>query len=267
MISSFGSSSSGADWTSSTNATTWANAMDSASAINITNWYSTSATGSASTINMTSWSSTSANGWVSLTNSSPLTNAEAKIRSFAKLPSGWHYGSGQPATLAMIAIALKWLRDLALLGFHESEAFPGEAGEIMITAYLGDHCIELTFELDGTVTIAHQHKGEDLFYEPEISPSRASSEVQKIVAKVEQEKWHMFAWSTLNTIITAKANSVTSPSRSQAMEQARLYLTNPAGFLPVEASVPTLSDSIRGRAGTLQYSGALNSPKLVSHAA
>jgi hypothetical protein len=193
------------------------NAMGPASTINMTSGSSTSATGSGSTINVAGWSSTNETGWVSLTNttswtfattlhSSSLTSTEAKIRSFAKLPPGWHYGSGQPATFAMIAIALEWLHALAPLGFYESDAFPGEAGQIMITAYRGDHCIELTFELDRTVTIAHQHKGEDLLYEPEISPSRASTEVQKLVARIEQEECHMFAWSTQSTTITAQAN-------------------------------------------------------------
>jgi hypothetical protein len=65
----------------------------------------------------------------------PMTTPD-KIRSYAHLPKGWHYGSGDRLESQIIELAIaaeKMLRDM---GFPETDCFPGVGGEIKVTSYL-----------------------------------------------------------------------------------------------------------------------------------
>ena len=73
-----------------------------------------------------------------------------KIDSFCKLPKGWHYGEGVPASKKRIEKAHK-INDF----FHSygvnTDAFPGIEGEIQVTAYLDEYYWEVTIERDNSI--------------------------------------------------------------------------------------------------------------------
>src|SRR5437870_2555161 len=73
---------------------------------------------------------------------------ETKIETFSKLPAGWHYGEGVAPSRRAINAATAWNRILRALGFQHTDAFSGIAGEILVTAYHGDHQIEVVVEPD-----------------------------------------------------------------------------------------------------------------------
>jgi hypothetical protein len=58
-----------------------------------------------------------------------------KIEGFARLPEGWHYGSGSPATARVIDLALRTEAMLRNAGYPKTDAFPGVSGEIVVTGY------------------------------------------------------------------------------------------------------------------------------------
>jgi hypothetical protein len=80
----------------------------------------------------------------------------AKIKSFRELEPGWHYHEGGPPSAATVARAIYLHRLMRLLGFAETDAFPGTEGEILLAAYLGDHCVEILVETEGKVSITHE---------------------------------------------------------------------------------------------------------------
>lgn len=79
-----------------------------------------------------------------------------KIRSFAQLSEGWHYGEGVPVNPNSGEKAERFLLTAEAWGIEEANAFPGIDGEVELTFYLGDKTFAFLFELDGTVSITEE---------------------------------------------------------------------------------------------------------------
>jgi hypothetical protein len=79
-----------------------------------------------------------------------------KIRGFADLAEGWHYGEGGPISTRAVDAALGLHAAALRLGFTETNAFPGLNGEIEITLYTGPHYIEFIIERDCSVSVARE---------------------------------------------------------------------------------------------------------------
>ncbi len=79
-----------------------------------------------------------------------------KIRAFGSLSEGWHYGRGNASSENIIEECLRIHSRMIGVGFHETDAFPGIDGEVLLTAYHEYHYIDILVELDGCVTITHE---------------------------------------------------------------------------------------------------------------
>jgi len=73
-----------------------------------------------------------------------------KIDSFGKLPKGWHYGEGVPASKKRMEKAHK-INDFFNGYGVKTDAFPGIEGEIQVVAYLDEYYWEITIERDNSV--------------------------------------------------------------------------------------------------------------------
>lgn len=167
-----------------------------------------------------------------------------KIREFSALPRGWYYGMGTGPSHRTIQIALAYLSALMGYGFSETDAFPGGDGEIMVTAYSNNHCIEVTVDVDTTFTVSHQDGKENRFYEPGLSGIQACAELVRIVGIIRQEECatsESFISST--TTIQSVASSQTW-LWDQLMAEFPSFWSN-AGYAQAETPVPTYSDFIR----------------------
>jgi len=89
-----------------------------------------------------------------------------RIEGFLNLPVGWYFGTGRPPDRSVVQQSLKHLNNLKDLGLNETWAFPGPNGEIEMTAYLGDFCIEVTVEPDLTFSVAYEGDDIGLIYNP-----------------------------------------------------------------------------------------------------
>ncbi|HEX8399920.1 MAG TPA: hypothetical protein VF644_20990, partial [Pyrinomonadaceae bacterium] len=92
-----------------------------------------------------------------------------KVRNFAKLPIGWHYGEGEPIDTSFIERAEKFLSTASGWGIEEANAFPGADGQIEVTFYFGNKTFAFMFETDNTVSITEEIKGEiisDVYEQP-----------------------------------------------------------------------------------------------------
>lgn len=75
-------------------------------------------------------------------------NTRSKIRNFAKLPIGWHYGEGGPIHGSVLDLGLAVEALLHLHGYPKTGAFPGIDGEIQVTGYRDGKCV--CFEISET---------------------------------------------------------------------------------------------------------------------
>ena len=84
---------------------------------------------------------------ISFFSSSPVsTNTLSKIRTFQNLAIGWHFGSGGPIEAEVISRAIEIHCLFLLLGMTHTNAFAGENGEVLVTAYKIHDYIGVTIE-------------------------------------------------------------------------------------------------------------------------
>jgi hypothetical protein len=87
-----------------------------------------------------------------------------KIKSFSSLPTGWNYGEGGPIQISVIQRAIDLYWTIVLNGVVRTDAFAGADGEILLTAYNGEHYLGIVIEQDGEMTFRHEFKDDDLKY-------------------------------------------------------------------------------------------------------
>ena len=197
----------------------------------------------------------------------PNSTTAAKIRSFGNLPDGWHYGSGSGSPAWVVRAALDLLYQFMMLGFSETNAFIGGEGQIMVTAYRGDHCVEVTVELDNTLSVAHQLQGVDVSFSPEILKSQAYAELARVVGSIDQDKCDTFGLLTSTTLIAGQGNFGNSLLASQAGAEGRLFLMSNAGSLAAAPSALTPIISTQGLGEFRQPIGHSTRPYLPRPAA
>ena len=81
---------------------------------------------------------------------------EARIRGFGDLQEGWHYGEGVAFDSAILDRAVALHTQAIGVGLMETAAFPGLNGEVMVTVYDSDDCLEFIIERSDTVTFTEE---------------------------------------------------------------------------------------------------------------
>lgn len=109
-----------------------------------------------------------------------------KILDFKDLPEGWHYGEGFPITEKVIKKAITIDKEAFNNCFFETDAFPGINGEIMVTIYYRDYCLEFTIENNGSVTYIREHNDKEVSYEENITFSEALNRIKTF----KEEIWN-----------------------------------------------------------------------------
>lgn len=174
-----------------------------------------------------------------------------KIRSFRKLPNGWHYGTGEPISQSMAGSALDWLEFLGLLGYTNIDAFPGEGGEVLLSADFDDSLIEFILETNGTFSISLEIDGyEDVYY-----GKIGSSEAYNIISEIAGKEWSAFDYFTQVSLIEQEIDSLALPLRTLPGAESQLY-HQLASLLYPQANVIISDNIIPIKQGTLQYSGS-----------
>ncbi len=88
-----------------------------------------------------------------------------KIFSFKQLDNGWCYGEGITITDEIIEKAIRLEARARLVGFSETDAFPGLNGEISVALYFQTHYFEFTFDVNGTVVFVHEDNQITVMYD------------------------------------------------------------------------------------------------------
>jgi hypothetical protein len=204
--------------------------------------------------------------WIqgTISENAPNGKTAKKIQSFGKLPDGWHYGTGERAPDSIVSIALEYLSYFTILGFEETDAFPGIDGEIMLTAYKRSHCIEVTVEVDKTFTIAHQIDRKDHTYETDLSGISASLEITRIVREIEQEEWNSLGSLIHSTMIIGTGSL--GHSLLQYLRMAPQSLIQTVHVPRAGQYAPSSINTTGALVGLHQHSGLLTTPYLAKTA-
>jgi hypothetical protein len=173
---------------------------------------------------------------------SPVQNDTAnKIRSFADLPDGWHFGAGRSASALMISRALGWQDKLRRFGFAITGAFPGANGEIMVTGYEGVHYVEILLETDATVSLVYERGGDEIICLDHASPDQVLAKVEGIAGQI----WSTSGYFIQNISTANLTNLKASPSKYTGMArqsynvsvlERAVYASTSAHIIPTSAA-------------------------------
>lgn len=147
-----------------------------------------------------------------------------KIESFRSFPRGWHYGEGVPLSRRSCDIGLELLDEMLSLGLTRTDAFPGQDGGLMITAYHAGHCLEVMIESDGSQHITHEFDGEDVW----TGEGNGKALIRQRAKEILDLVWPSPVWFIQNTMIAHVDASSVWRSGTPPMEAGRPSLTQHA---------------------------------------
>lgn len=180
-----------------------------------------------------------------------ITATDQKIRSFKALPGGWHYGEGIAPSPAMIESARDWLKQVTQYGFLVTDAFPGIAGEIMISGRRGEDEIELILENDNTISFYHQRNDESV---SEPIERGDPNDIEDALGKAA-DQWSILDLSMLDILRPIKIDSL--GWRFEIMEVAhRSYFANALIFQTVNPYAHTSGITIQMPPESRRYFGS-----------
>lgn len=170
-------------------------------------------------------------------------NTDEKILDFADVTPGWHFGEGATISAAAIRDATKLHEAFLLNGFYETDAFPGLAGEIRVTAYHENQYFEFTREMNGGWSYICEIDGA---VEEELE-NLSLEQVQGIIKTASNNLWNIYDISLGNIGIQGSEDFKVSPLDHQTTEEFRSwnslapqpgihYVSTSGYFIPPQAS-------------------------------
>lgn len=107
-----------------------------------------------------------------------------KIDEFGTYKKGWRGGEGIPFANVTIR-ALELVAEAAKVGFIHTDAFPGTAGEIMITIYDEPHYLEFIIGQSATVDFVREMGKEEVEYSEDVPFDEAKAKIGAFY-----KEWH-----------------------------------------------------------------------------
>lgn len=180
---------------------------------------------------------------------------EKKIKSFAKKVVGWHYGQGVPPSERRVSMALDYLFILQVLGFHETDAFPGIDGEIMVRAYKEGVCFSLSIEINYKTVLSIYGLGMEDYEEDNLLMSQS---VALLVVKMEEVlSRECNTHDSLTQSITITGQNPLSITPSKTAQTVAVRPSSARNALPPAADLyaSTLGTTTQISPQVRQYSG------------
>ena len=119
-----------------------------------------------------------------------------RIRSFANLAVGWHYGQGNPPSADAIDRAISLVNFAQREGFHKTDAFPGIEGSILTTVYYYTFTLEFEVRPDGLVDYILEKNDAEIDEEEGLTDEAARGKI----ASFGENLWNQFVFYTYNTM-------------------------------------------------------------------
>ena len=131
-----------------------------------------------------------------------------KILSFLRLPTGWCYGRGRAPSQSVADLAIKWATATRAIGFQTTNAFPGENGEISVTAYHQNHYVEAIIETTGLISLHYEKDDTPVWSHENLPLDRA----RQYITAVAGEIWNTPGSYILGITTQFQASSIAPPS-------------------------------------------------------
>ena len=183
-----------------------------------------------------------------------------KIRQFKELPVGWNYGEGVPPTEETISTALRLNIEVAAAGFKRTNAFPGENGEIQVTAYHQSIYLEMMIEPDGLITFVYEDGDQEVEYR-QMTLVEVISRIHKFRGRI----WASSGLFTSSTTTPIKSALRVSPSSLQVTRVEFPLSILSVSHKPAVVSVSTSTTFILTSQEPLQYFGIYQSENFPNH--
>lgn len=176
----------------------------------------------------------------------------AKIRSFAQLPDGWHYGEGCAATEQAVTAALDVNAQFLMHVPDAVEAFPAVDGGVMVCGYWGGHMLEIVCGPGGRLDMVHE-------LDDEVAAERSDVSLDEVTAYMGEKGWtpktNLSGYSTLGTSVDIRGASRVWLSSHHRPEGEFLYSTHDVPSKAAGVSAITLRHSTPGLPDIRSYSG------------
>lgn len=143
-------------------------------------------------------------------------NAARKLAEFKNLPEGWNYGCGVPIRNDVFERATILQEHIEELLISKTDAFPGSDGDVCITAYHFSHYLEVTVEVDLTVSVSYEVDDIEISSKEELSLVEAKKELRRAVEKI----WASSDLFTRAITMQPETDSITWRLRNPQMEPA-----------------------------------------------
>lgn len=107
-----------------------------------------------------------------------------KIDEFTKLPKGWNFGSGIPARKDIAELAKELLTFGVTEGFAWHDAFPGINGQIILTMYVRNHCLEFEVGSSGKISVVWEEGDNDRGEWDSLSLAQVKDKILELKGKI-----------------------------------------------------------------------------------
>ncbi len=175
----------------------------------------------------------------------------AKIRSFAQLPDGWHYGEGCAATEQAVTAALDVNAQFLMHIPDAVEVFPAVDGGVMVCGYWRDHMLEIICGPSGRLDMVHE-------LDDEVTDERGDVSLDEVTAYMGEMGWkpqkNLSGCSIPGTSVSTEGDSRVWLS-SHRPEGEFLYSTRGALSRAAGVSAVTLRNFTPGSLAIHGYSG------------
>lgn len=111
-----------------------------------------------------------------------MSNSLQKLRSFQRLPKGWHFGEGIPTPKHVIETA-ESLVQFAIANSVMNDVFPGLSGEVAVVFYFESISVEVIINLDNNADYCIEEKVGFKFEEIEYHENVKMHEVYGVLKK------------------------------------------------------------------------------------
>lgn len=130
-----------------------------------------------------------------------------KILSFEMLPTGWYFGEGVPPSPKAIEFAIKINEKAALLQL-QTDAFPGQNGEVQISVYSCDDYLEFIIDAEGLITFVYEKNDQEQEYLENLTLEEA---IHELTQDRNGECHGLLGSSTQNTLTIIKKGFLAWP--------------------------------------------------------
>lgn len=103
-----------------------------------------------------------------------------KINKLSRYEDGWRFGEGEHFPKDVVEMATRLHLEAVGLGFLQTGVFPGLTGELILTVYQTEHCLEFTINSDLKIDYVHEVPDSEDDTDDGLSADRAVEKMREL---------------------------------------------------------------------------------------